>query len=456
MFTVRTDAGTYGIVYSTGSTMPAKDSVTLNGVTANGSPGSATTLLTLTFNEAVTGLSAGDITLTMPNPFGVTKKTLSGNGPTYTLGVDSPVDGTLSVAVGSALLHVNGSPKEVNIYGDGSITVKPLVENQWADGNLPLASSVDWYSFSVTAGKTYRIWWNDSWDGPSPANKTGDVKVSAWYANGNNIFGGTGRGEDAGWDTPQGIDVTANGTVYVRVMPYNDSFDTGTYGVVYSTVNSRPVIPNPGDTPVTLSSVTPNGSAGNATTTLTLTFSAAITGLSAADITLSMNGPFGVTKGAFSGSGPSYTLGVSSPTDGTLTVTVGKTGYNIIGSPKEVNIYGNNSITVKPLVVNQWADGTLPSASSVDWYSFTVTAGTTYRIWWNDSYARPTPKTKTGDVEVSALYANGTYIFEEVDGSWFTPQTINVTANGTVYVKVTPLSAGTYGIVYSTGTTRPE
>ena len=88
---------------------------------------------------------------------------------------------------------------------------------------------------------------------------------------------------------------------------------------------------------VTFSSLTADGNATATTKTLTLTFSAAITGLSANDITLS--GVAGVRKGALSGSRTSYTLAISGVTaGGTLTVAVAKTGYTISGSPKTVSI----------------------------------------------------------------------------------------------------------------------
>jgi hypothetical protein len=221
--------------------MPVKNSATLTGITANGSPGSPTTELTLTFDKAVSGLSAGDITLSMPNPFGVSRGTLSGSGSSYTLGVRAPVDGNLTVTIENPLLSISGSPKTVGIYGDGSISVKPLVENQWADGNLPEASSVDWYSFAATAGTTYRIWWNErSLDGNG--TKTGDVVVGAWRADGTLIFGGTNIDEDSGWADPQTIPASAtDSTVYVRIHPWGaDPYTRGTYGVVYSTGTTRP------------------------------------------------------------------------------------------------------------------------------------------------------------------------------------------------------------------------
>jgi hypothetical protein len=93
-------------------------------------------------------------------------------------------------------------------------------------------------------------------------------------------------------------------------------------------------------TAVTLNSVIPNGSSTQTTTRLTLTFSKAITGLSASDITLT--GVSGVTKGKLSSSGSTYTLLISGFRDGgSLTVAVSKIGYSISGSPKTVTIYYN-------------------------------------------------------------------------------------------------------------------
>jgi hypothetical protein len=113
---------------------------------------------------------------------------------------------------------------------------------------------------------------------------------------------------------------------------------------------------NAGDTIVTLSSVTANGSATQTTTQLTLIFSQAITGLSAGDITLS--GVSGVNKGTLSGSGPTYTLGISGFTSGgTLSVAVSKSGYTISGSPKTATIYygsggGDAAVTLLNVLAN--------------------------------------------------------------------------------------------------------
>jgi uncharacterized protein YjdB len=103
---------------------------------------------------------------------------------------------------------------------------------------------------------------------------------------------------------------------------------------------------------VTFYSVTANGSSTQTTTELTLSFIGSITGLSAADITLS--GVNGVTKGTLTGSNP-YTLPISGFTSGgTLNVSVAKTGFTISGSPKTVEIY-YGSITVTGVSLNKTA-----------------------------------------------------------------------------------------------------
>jgi hypothetical protein len=455
--------GTYGIVYSTGDTMPLKDSATLESVTANGGSGIPTTALTLTFDKVVNGLSVSDITLGMSGSlFGVTKGALSGTGPEYTLGVSTPMDGTVTVTMGSVLLTIEGSPQTVEVYGDPSL-VPSLVADTWTNGNLPAGDSVDWYKIEVTAGTPYYVWWNErpGYNGDGDGSKTADVAVSAWKSDGSAIFGNLNNAVDAAWLTSQPIAASAtDGAVYVRVHPYNSGASyVGTYSITYSATNTRPAIPT---TSVTLSSVTADGDSETPTTELTLVFSQAITGLSANDITLSMENLIGVSKGSLSGTGPTYTLGVSSPLDGTLTVEVKKGGFTIIGSPAEVTVYSDGSIT--ELDEGVWVDGELTAVKMVEWYSFDVTAGETYYVWVNDYYEGD--GTKDGDVVVHAWYAGGTKIFGDnfgydEDYGWDDPVEFEATETGTVYVRVMTYSdsswnIGTYGIAYSTDDTRPE
>jgi hypothetical protein len=109
-----------------------------------------------------------------------------------------------------------------------------LTAGVWAPGSVPLGSSVVWYSFNVTGGVMYYIWWNDEDDGDG--TKTGDVVVSAYYSNGIPFF----TEEDSGWSTPEYFTPTTSGTVKIKVVPYGGSYPTGTFAIAYSTSNTRP------------------------------------------------------------------------------------------------------------------------------------------------------------------------------------------------------------------------
>nr|AGS51692.1 glycoside hydrolase family 5 [uncultured bacterium contig00032] len=99
-----------------------------------------------------------------------------------------------------------------------------------------------------------------------------------------------------------------------------------------------------GSASVTFSSVTASGSP---TTSLTLTFSQAVTGLTTSNITLS--GVSGVTKGTLSGSGPTYTLGISGTfSSGTLTVAVAKSGFTFSPASRTVAVTGGSGVTNDP------------------------------------------------------------------------------------------------------------
>ena len=119
----QTGGGTYGTATVSANTMTlsAKGTVykliiglTLNSVTANGSDTKTTTQLTLSFNRAIKGLSASDITLSGVS--GVSKGTLNGSGPTYTLPITVTAGGTLTVDVSKIGYTIGDSSKTVVIF----------------------------------------------------------------------------------------------------------------------------------------------------------------------------------------------------------------------------------------------------------------------------------------------------------------------------------------------------
>jgi hypothetical protein len=101
------------------------------------------------------------------------------------------------------------------------------------DGSITGNATERWYSFTVNAGTTYYVWWNDSYNGDY--TKTLDIKVSAFHGNGNMIFGD----EDSGWNSPVYFTADLSGTVYLRVNPY-DPNAAGTFAITYGTSSTRP------------------------------------------------------------------------------------------------------------------------------------------------------------------------------------------------------------------------
>jgi len=163
-------------------------------------------------NGTVTGVSAGTATITVTTVDG---------GKTATC--------TVNVTGGGNV----GSGTETNPIA--------LYNNQWTDGEITVANNrTQWFSFSVTAGSTYHVWWNDRNNGSGAYSV--DVKVSAFYSDGREIF----KDIDVGWGGTSGKSFmpTSTGTVKLKVFPYSSS-STGSFAIVYSSTNfnSMPALP---------------------------------------------------------------------------------------------------------------------------------------------------------------------------------------------------------------------
>jgi hypothetical protein len=358
------------------------------------------------------------------------------------------------------------------------VSAVPLTEKQWKNSELINANSEDWYSFSVSNTETYYIWWNVQASSYGDGTKTGDVKVSAYYSDGTAIF----SNEGIAWGTPRNFTADSDDTIYVRVMPYSIT-SAGTYGIVYSTKNARPLNLPATITPLTADqwadgdiaadgadwysfSVTSgtyrlwwneNGEYGNRTKSGDVRVSAwysdgtAITNIDAVDYAWDSPRSFTATSAD--------------------TVYVRVTPYYITSAGTYGIVYSTTNTRptapfvvndATPLTVDTWKDGYLPTASSMDWYSISVTSGT-YYLWWNDRESGGSDSgdgSKTGDVQVSVMTNDGTVLISERNTAWGTPASFTVSYTGLVYVRVIPwgnISAyiGTYGIVYSTTNTKP-
>jgi len=138
---------------------------------------------------------------------------------------------------------------------------------------------------------------------------------------------------------------------------------------------------------------------------------------------------------------------------GTYAIVYSKTGDRPNNDVNNITGIEQNPI---PLTLGVWANDSLPSSTSgrTVWYSFNVTEGTTYYVWWNDKEEN---SGKTLDIKVDA-YFSGAPIFVEADSAWTTPMYFTAKLTGTQKLKVSSfyrIDAGTFAIVYNTSGTRP-
>jgi len=126
--------------------------ITFVSLTANGAANTVTTTeLTLTFSDAVPGLSITDITV-----IGATKGALSGSGPVYTLTVSD--------------IAAEGDVVTVSVASPEGYTITPAqlstVVHKEAEPGTPGTLIINVKSLIVKLGKTMQIPY--SWDGASP------------------------------------------------------------------------------------------------------------------------------------------------------------------------------------------------------------------------------------------------------------------------------------------------
>ena len=109
-----------------------------------------------------------------------------------------------------------------------------------------------------------------------------------------------------------------------------------------------------------------------------------------------------------------------------------------------------------PLAETVWVNGTIDDSYVMDWYSISVSAGTTYYLWFNNQYPGDGSQSLYG--EVYAKYGDDREIFYRQD-AWYDPAGFTADSNGTVYVRVRgrwwESYTGTYELIYSTAANRP-
>jgi len=182
-------------------------------VTANGTIGSVTTTaLTLTFKEDISGLVAGDITIT--NGTGeAAKGSLSGSGKSYTLNVNVAKAGSISVKIDKEGIKSTAKTETVHFYTPGGNG------NGNGGGKEPGGGGAGYFQISGTIIGNARGYTN--------------LDVTVYYGN---VY------TTIGYD--MGIDIATDNTWYVGNSDYIFAIPGATiYALVdtYCTVEKRPV-----------------------------------------------------------------------------------------------------------------------------------------------------------------------------------------------------------------------
>ena len=290
--TVAADASTDGLNTGPGSEVSATatwdaaaPTVAIGGVPARINSTAALSV-EFTWSEEVTGFATGDVTVT-----GGTKGAFAGSGTSYTLAV-TPASGSnvvVTVAANSATDGVNTGPgSEVS---DTAIwdAAAPAVEITGVPAKINSRTAL-----SVTF----------TWSEEVTGFVSGDVTVT----------GGT-KGAFAGSGTSYTLAVTpASGSNVVVTVAANSATD-GTNTGPASAVSDTAVW----DAAAPAVEITGVPAKINSTTALSATFtwSEEVTGFVSGDVTVT-----GGTKGAFAGSGTSYTLAVTPASGSNVVVTV--------------------------------------------------------------------------------------------------------------------------------------
>jgi hypothetical protein len=434
----------------TGPTGPTDTTYT---VTADGTADTVTTTqLSFTFSAAVSGLTAGDITITAGTG-SASKGTLTGSDTSWSLGVTDVAAGTVKVKIdktgienGEKTVTVN-TVNEVLDTANGSSQAQAITLKftQWKDGSVATGEA-KWYKFEATSGTSYRLQWKDE---DVSDDYTAWIKVTAYQSNGTtNIT--TVNGATSGWTNPRTIS-GVSGTVYIKVEPYSSlSSYAGTYAIRF--YNPAIIVPQ---VPMSISSASATPGPTVVVTWASVYSTSGVSG-------------YRVYK-SNSETGTYTQIGADITSYSTIrytdtNVTAGSTywykvaAYNSVGEgdksdAKQSDAVPNTSVGTELTIGAAITESTINMETV--WYKFTAVSGTTYNVQWADSYQKPSESAYTGDIYVSAFKSDGTPIsgFQRVDSGWTAPKTVSG-VSGIVYIKVEvyinsisgTASTGTYGI----------
>jgi hypothetical protein len=298
-------AGYTGTLTSDAAGPVAQSDITWSAA-ADGAAGSVTsTAITFTFNRAVSGLTASDITVT-----GVTGSAAKG-----ALSEAAPNDGTVWTLALTAVTAAGDVSITISKTGVASAAQNVAVYKEDEVADITWTAEANGAAGSVTSTAI-----NFTFSGAVSGLTASDITVTG---DGGSVTTGELTGSGTSWSLAL-TGVTTAGTVSVAINK------TG----IASAAQNVTVYKAP---PITWTA-TANGSAGTETSTIiTFTFTRAVDELDAEDITVT-DGTGSATKGTLSGSGTSWALALTDVTTaGDVSVAITKTG--IVDTAQNVTVY---------------------------------------------------------------------------------------------------------------------
>ncbi len=313
--------------------------------------------------------------------------------------------GAKTATISIANDDTDNDPYTFTITGTGTGAIEPLTPDAWNTGNIAAAGEIKVYSFSATIGGTYMIAWDDSAQGSGTYN--GNVRVSAYRQN---FITPYFSNIDSGYNPPKIITAWEN-TVNLRIEGATTS-STGSFAVKVSEIVPEPTINlKRGSTNILNGTGMYDFGYINMGSSNTVTFTIENTGTGNIDLSYPGVQIGGADASAFSVAAQphspvepytstNFSIKFTPNSSGAKTATVSIVNNDSDQNPYTFTITGNG--VASPL--NYWIPGSISTPGEEKVYGFNVSAGSTYRITWDD-YATGTG-TYTANTRVSGYRQN--------------------------------------------------
>jgi len=336
----------------------------------------------------------------------------------------------------------------------------PLTESIWADGNLTSSSPEQWYKFTATADTQYIH------TGFGTLNSTMGLYVQVYDSSGAAVGSETNL-----YSNTKNISrpVTPGQEYYIKVRRYLSSY-TGTYQIAF---NKSSTAPSLSSSAITLTENKWTG--GNLTSSIGEQWFK----FTATDDAQYIHASFGTLSSSMGLKVQVYDSSIAAVESETVldyitkyisrSVTPGQV-YYVLVQPNHYSFTGTYNIafnksstapsatitlpsSTNTLTENTWANGTLASSSSVQWFKFTATADTQY------IHAAFGTLNTTAGMNVQVYDSSGTsvatdsHLYGTGSGSFIS---LSVTQEQTYYIRVWPnVFTGTYQIAFNKSPTAP-